>query len=113
MRNNKKNTFDRLNSDQDHEFIAVDRLAETFRVLGDSSKLRICMLLTADELPVCEIAQKLDLSESAVSHSLRILRSLRLVRYRRQGRKIFYALDDEHVRELIEIGREHVEEEKR
>lgn len=91
----------------------ANRLSETFRVLGDTTKLRICMLLQDSELPVCKIAGRLGLSESAVSHSLRILRNLRLVRYRRQGRNIFYSLDDDHVRRLIEIGREHVEEETR
>ncbi|MBD3382382.1 MAG: metalloregulator ArsR/SmtB family transcription factor [candidate division Zixibacteria bacterium] len=99
-----------LRSDRGNSKVAI-RLAETFRVLGDTSKLRICMLLQDSELPVCKIAGQLGLSESAVSHSLRILRGLRLVRNRRQGRNIFYSLDDDHVRRLIAIGCEHVEEE--
>lgn len=88
-------------------------LAEAFKVLGDPTKLRICMLLSSREMPVSAIAGELDLSDSAASHSLRILRNLRLVKYRREGKMIYYSLDDEHVRELIKTGYNHIREEGR
>src|SRR5918994_7482594 len=71
----------------------VTALAETFKVLGDPTRVRILNALSAAELCVCDIATLLRLGESAVSHQLRLLRSLRLVRARRDGRKVFYALD--------------------
>jgi DNA-binding transcriptional ArsR family regulator len=90
---------------------SIAGLSEAFRVLGDPTKLRICMLLSNREMPVSAIAEELELSHSAVSHSLRILRNLRLVKYRREGKMIYYSLDDEHVRELIKIGYSHIREE--
>jgi ArsR family transcriptional regulator, lead/cadmium/zinc/bismuth-responsive transcriptional repressor len=88
----------------------VTALAETFKVLGDPTRVRILNALSATELCVCDIATLLKLGESAVSHQLRILRSLRLVRARRDGRKVFYALDDEHITRLLAQGLEHVAE---
>jgi DNA-binding transcriptional ArsR family regulator len=85
-------------------------LAETFKVLGDPTRVRILNALSATELCVCDIAALLKLGESAVSHQLRILRSLRLVRARRDGRKVFYALDDDHITRLLAQGLEHVAE---
>ncbi len=92
---------------------SIAGLAEAFKVLGDPTKLRICMLLSNREMPVSSIADEIELSGSAASHSLRILRNLRLVKYRREGKMIFYSLDDEHVRELIKIGYNHILEEGR
>jgi len=91
----------------------IEKLSETFRVLGDPTKLRICMLLAESELPVSNIAETLGLSDSATSHSLRILRNLRLVKYRREGKMIYYSLDDEHVEDMIRVGYDHVMEERR
>jgi ArsR family transcriptional regulator, lead/cadmium/zinc/bismuth-responsive transcriptional repressor len=88
----------------------VGTLAETFRALGDPTRLRIVDALSHAELCVCDIAALLGLTESAVSHQLRLLRSLRLVRARREGRMVFYALDDGHIARLLAQGREHVEE---
>jgi ArsR family transcriptional regulator, lead/cadmium/zinc/bismuth-responsive transcriptional repressor len=88
----------------------VGTLAETFRALGDPTRLRIVDALSQAELCVCDIATLLGLTESAVSHQLRLLRSLRLVRSRREGRMVFYALDDAHITGLLAQGREHVEE---
>lgn len=88
----------------------VDELAETFRVLGDPTRVRILDALAAAELCVCDLATLLGLSESAVSHQLRLLRTMRIVRSRREGRMVFYALDDHHVTGLFEQGLEHVEE---
>ena len=88
----------------------VAALAETFKVLGDPTRVRILNALSQTELCVCDIATLLTLGESAVSHQLRLLRSLRLVRARRDGRKVFYALDDDHITRLLAQGLEHVAE---
>lgn len=90
---------------------AAAELAETFKVLGDVTRVRIIDALSQDELCVCEIASLLELTESAVSHQLRLLRSLRLVRARREGRLVFYALDDEHILGLFHQALGHVHEE--
>jgi ArsR family transcriptional regulator len=92
---------------------AVAALAETFRVLGDSTRVRILDAISRSELCVGEIAALLGLSESAVSHQLRLLRNMRLVRPRRDGRMIFYTLDDQHIVRLFEQGLEHVQESAR
>ena len=88
----------------------VAALAETFKALGDPTRVRILNALSQTELCVCDIAALLQLGESAVSHQLRLLRSLRLVRARRDGRMVFYALDDEHITRLFAQGLEHVAE---
>lgn len=89
---------------------AAEALAATFSVLGDPTRVRLLDALAVRELCVCELAALVDSSESAVSHQLRLLRSLRLVRSRRSGRLVFYRLDDNHIRRLLEQGRRHIEE---
>ena len=91
----------------------VVALADTFRVLGDPTRVRILDALSTGELCVCDIATLVELSESAVSHQLRLLRSMRLVRARRAGRLVFYALDDQHIIELFQQALTHVEEQNR
>jgi DNA-binding transcriptional ArsR family regulator len=84
-------------------------LAETFRVLSDPGRVRlISALLEAGELCVCDLAAVTGLSQTACSHNLRLLRSSRLVRYRKQGRNVYYALDDAHIRLLLDVGLQHV-----
>lgn len=84
-------------------------LAETFRVLADPGRVRlISALLEAGELCVCDLAAVTGLSETACSHNLRLLRSQRLVRYRKQGRNVYYELDDAHIRLLLDVGLQHV-----
>ena len=85
-------------------------LAETFKLLGDTTRVRILDALSRAELCVCDIATLLGLSESAVSHQLRLLRAMRVVRSRRDGRMVFYALDDRHILRLFEQGLHHVQE---
>ena len=85
-------------------------LAELFKVFGDSTRIRILYALFESELCVNDIAQLLNLGQSAVSHQLRILKDAKLVRFRREGKIIFYALDDDHVRNMLSMGMEHVEE---
>jgi len=88
----------------------VQALAETFSLLGDPTRLRITYALSQQELCVCDLANVLGASQSVVSHSLRALRQMRLVRYRREGKIAYYALDDDHIRSLVEEGFRHVEE---
>jgi ArsR family transcriptional regulator, lead/cadmium/zinc/bismuth-responsive transcriptional repressor len=88
----------------------VEALAETFRVLGDPTRVRILDVLATGELCVCDIAALVGISESAVSHQLRLLRGMRLVRPRRAGRQVFYAVDDHHILELLTQAMTHVEE---
>ncbi len=85
-------------------------LAETFRALGDPNRLRLVGMLAAQELCVCDLAAALGMSQSAVSHSLRVLRQLRLVRSRKASKTIYYRLDDQHIERLLADGFEHVEE---
>jgi len=89
---------------------AATALAETFRVLGDVTRVRILDALSRCELCVGDIADLLGLSESATSHQLRVLRGMQLVRPRRAGQSIFYALDDHHIVRLFEQGLKHVQE---
>ena len=86
-------------------------LAETFKVLGDPTRVRIAWALSREELCVCDLSALLGMSQSAVSHSLRALKDLRLVRHRKEGRIAYYALDDEHIAQLLHQGLQHVEEE--
>ena len=89
---------------------AVQGLADTFSALGDPTRVRILDVLSHGERGVCDLAAVLSLSQSAVSHQLRLLRGLRLVRARREGRMVFYALDDRHVVDLLGEGLKHVAE---
>jgi ArsR family transcriptional regulator, lead/cadmium/zinc/bismuth-responsive transcriptional repressor len=88
----------------------VEGLAETFKALGDPTRVRLLSALSRAELCVCDLATLLGLTESAVSHQLRLLRNLRLVRARRDGRMVFYRLDDNHIVRLLDQGRAHIEE---
>lgn len=83
-------------------------LADVFRVFGDTTRIRILYVLFERELCVCDIAKLLGMTQSAVSHQLRILKDAKLVRFRREGKTVFYSLDDDHVRSVLELGMEHV-----
>ena len=88
-------------------------LADTFRILGDPTRVRIVDALADGELCVHEIADRVDISESAVSHQLRLMRSMRIVRGRREGRCVYYTLDDQHILSLFQQGLRHVIEDAR
>jgi DNA-binding transcriptional ArsR family regulator len=88
----------------------LERLSLTYRVLGDPNRLKIVMVLRNVEMCVCDLAAFTGLSESAVSHQLRRLKDLALVKSRREGQIIYYALDDQHVTELLDVGLYHVRE---
>jgi len=90
------------------DMASATRLAETFKALGDPSRVRIIAALCAGEMCVSELANLLELSQSAVSHQLRVLRNLHLVRTRKDGRQVYYALDDDHVLTLFSQGLDHV-----
>lgn len=85
-------------------------LAELFKVFGDSTRIRILFVLFEAEVCVCDLAQALNMTQSAVSHQLKILKQNKLVKSRRDGKSIFYSLADEHVVSIIAQGREHIEE---
>ncbi|MDD6481821.1 MAG: metalloregulator ArsR/SmtB family transcription factor [Lachnospiraceae bacterium] len=85
-------------------------LAELFKVFGDSTRIRILFVLFEAEVCVCDLAEALHMTQSAISHQLRILKQNKLVKNRREGKSIFYSLADEHVRSIIAQGREHIEE---
>ena len=85
-------------------------LAELFKVFGDSTRIRILFALYEADICVCDLAETLGMTQSAVSHQLKILKQSKLVKARREGRQVFYYLADDHVRTIINMGREHIEE---
>ena len=85
-------------------------IAELFKVFGDSTRIRILYVLFESEMCVCDLAETLHMTQSAISHQLKILKQAKLVRSRREGKSVFYALSDQHVRTIIDQGREHIEE---
>lgn len=86
----------------------VGRLADVFKALGDPTRLRIILALQMGELCVCDLAEVLNMSQSAISHQLRVLRGLHLVRNRREGKEVFYSLDDDHVISMLAQAADHV-----
>lgn len=86
----------------------LQELASLFKALGDATRVRILAALAAGELCVCDLSAVLDMSQSAISHQLRLLRAAKLVRFRREGKNVFYSLDDAHVLALFDQGLEHV-----
>ena len=85
-------------------------MAELFKVFGDSTRMKIISALLKDELCVGDIAIITNSTPSAISHQLRVLKQAKLVKYRKEGKIVYYSLDDDHVKEIYEKGREHVEE---
>ena len=85
-------------------------LAELFKVFGDSTRIKILFVLFESEMCVCDIAEALSMTQSAVSHQLKVLKQAKLIKNRREGKSIFYSLADEHVRTIIAMGIEHIEE---
>ena len=86
----------------------LDALAELFKVFGDPTRIRSLFVLFEAEVCVCDLARALNMTQSAVSHQLRILKQSRLVKNRREGKSVFYSLADDHVRTVIAQGREHI-----
>ncbi|MBX7153219.1 metalloregulator ArsR/SmtB family transcription factor [bacterium] len=88
----------------------LHELAEVFKVLSDPTRLKIVLALTEYELCVCDLANYLNVTKSAVSHQLRLLRTMRLVKFRRDGKMTYYSLDDHHITSLLKQATEHIEE---
>lgn len=85
-------------------------LSELFKIFGDSTRIKIINILLEEELCVNDISKKINVSQSAVSHQLRILKSSKLVKYRKDANMIYYSLDDEHIKKIFELGCEHINE---
>lgn len=85
-------------------------LAELFKVFGDSTRIRILCVLFETEMCVCDIAALLNMTQSAISHQLRVLKNARLVKYRKEGKVVFYSLDDQHVKQIFDQGLIHINE---
>ena len=88
----------------------IERLSETFKALSDKTRVKLLFALSIQELCVCEIVNLLETTKSAISHQLRILRNMRLVKYRKDGKMAFYSLDDNHITNLFAEGLKHIEE---
>lgn len=118
----EKNEFERCDCNVIHEDIvnAVKEkmpseenlydLAELFKVFGDTTRIRILWALAASEMCVCDIAVLLNMTQSAISHQLRVLKQARLVKYRKDGKVVYYSLDDAHVQQIFDQGLVHINE---
>ena len=96
-----------VNQDMPDEEMLCD-LAELFRIFGDSTRIKILYVLFEAEMCVCDIAELLRMTQSAISHQLRVLKQSKLVKFRREGKTIYYSLADDHVRTIIGMGMEHL-----
>lgn len=85
-------------------------LAEFFKVFGDTTRIRILYTLFQSEMCVCDIAHLLGMTQSAISHQLRVLKAAKLVRYRKEGRVVYYSLDDDHIKAIFDQGYQHIQE---
>lgn len=88
-------------------------LSDLFRVFGDTTRVKIIFALFSNEMCVCDIAELLGMTQSAISHQLRVLKNARLVKFRKDGKTVFYSLDDEHISGILKYGLEHIKEEYR
>lgn len=98
----------KLNANEMPEIEVLFDLADLFKVFGDSTRLRIMFTISDGEMSVLKIAETLNMEQSTISHQLRVLRQNKLVRVRREGKQIYYCLDDDHVKKIIEMGLDHV-----
>lgn len=85
-------------------------LAELFKVFGDSTRIKIICALFESEMCVCDLSNLLNMSQSAISHQLRVLKSARLVKFRREGKVVYYSLDDDHIKQIFDAGLNHITE---
>lgn len=97
----------KVNEEMPDEEILYD-LAELYKVFGDSTRIKILFVLFQSEMCVCDIAKVLNMSSSAISHQLRVLKNSQLIKFRRDGKSIFYSLADDHVRTILGQGMEHI-----
>ena len=85
-------------------------LADLFKVFGDTTRIKIIYALFEEEMCVCDIADLLNMTQSAISHQLRVLKQARLVKFRKEGKTVFYSLDDDHITKIFDYGLHHIEE---
>ncbi|MFW6011510.1 MAG: ArsR/SmtB family transcription factor [Desulfosalsimonas sp.] len=85
-------------------------LADFFKIFGDRTRIAILWALSESEMCVCDLCALLDMKQSAVSHQLKLLKQSRIVKYRRQGKVVYYSLDDDHIRRVLNLGRQHIKE---
>ena len=104
----KGHICDAINQSDEPNIEVLYDLSELFKVFGDSTRIRILTALTGGEMCVLHLSEHLGMGQSAVSHQVRILRSSGVVRPRREGKTVYYSLDDDHVREILEAGLEHI-----
>ena len=104
-----EDVVEKVNHEMPEDEILYD-LAELFKLFGDSTRIKILYVLFESEMCVCDIAQLLHMTQSAISHQLRALKQSKLVKYRREGKTVFYSLADGHVRTIINQGMEHISE---
>lgn len=119
---NKQNTIESCNCDVIHEEIVnkvketmpeeemLYDLAEFFKVFGDSTRIKILWALEESEMCVCDIACLLNMTQSAISHQLRVLKQANLVKFRKEGKVVYYSLNDDHVKQILEQGLIHINE---
>ena len=98
-----------VNNSMPSEEVLYD-LADFFKIFGDSTRIKILYVLMQSEMCVCDIAQLLNASQSAISHQLRVLKQMQLVKFRRDGKTIFYSLSDNHITTILSMGLEHIKE---
>ena len=101
--------IEKVKNDMPDEIMLYD-LAELYKVFADSTRIKILYCLFESEMCVCDIAQLLGMTTSAISHQLRVLKQSKLVKFRRDGKTVFYSLSDDHVRTIIGMGMEHISE---
>ena len=99
----------KIKGDMPGEEMLLD-LAELFKVFGDQTRIKIIFILFKEEMCVCDIANALGMTQSAISHQLRVLKQARLVKFRKVGKTVFYSLDDEHISQIFACGLHHIEE---
>lgn len=104
-----KDIVEKVEQNMPEEEMLYD-LADFFKVFGDSTRIKILYVLLQSEMCVCDIAQTLGMTQSAISHQLRMLKQMKLVEYRREGKTVFYSLADSHIETIINQGMEHINE---
>lgn len=103
------NIVDKTKEEMPEEEMLYD-LAELFKVFGDTTRIKILYALFSNEMCVCDIASLLNMTHSAISHQLRVLKQARLVKFRKEGKVVYYSLDDSHVSQIFDCGLHHIEE---
>ena len=104
-----EDVINKTKNDMPEEEMLYD-LAELFKVFGDTTRIKILYALFSNEMCVCDIANLLDMTHSSISHQLRVLKQARLVKFRKEGKTVYYSLDDCHINQIFNCGLEHIEE---